>query len=1259
MKLLSRLTFIALVFSVLLPQISSAQFKTKTPIYMGAISSDKSKIALADSENISILKTQNLEIITTIPCNHLTRGLVAEIFFAENNDSILCFRACKFNGELECNLDLTYLSDSLYFYNFLNNTTKTYPGYARVAFGKSPDTFCAIVNSAHPFTFNNQELWWTDSAIMFTNDQENVVLNTPVFNCAISSDGEKLAILTRSNDSEKPNELQVLNIKSLEVLFKTVLPEPYYFNIQFSQENNAVYLESCRLFRSGIYSNYINVLGNVKDTIIAINQEYRPQNETILSKQEFGVRLLPTGNEFKIFDLKTEKDIHIFHANTCNLFNIRNAFLINENEIIVFGSFSDYSGPLLTGAANKMKLTDVSAFTKVDEKTGNYRLFNPNEIRILPNTSAINNKSEKKIVVGENRKFVYDIQGRYVEMWGIEDPSILRKFSFENDIDVLADKLDSTLLVLEKHKDLNETNIRIHLVNLNSGVVNFQILSQEKAEEFVRENAFSQITDIDRAALLSSVQKTWPWDNDIEYPLFETSISTDNEEFVLLDKQLLNLKTLDRIQVQNFSNHTLLNREYVGMAAELYTQNYWSLEDESSKTKNTFFLIKEMRPDGKTLAVSPRFKLRFDGPYYKSEISCSSTSRFICAYVNEFFKDTQRDIYLFDIQKNKVQEFLNMGLSWIEFNESDSLFQIVTTEITDQGERKYLYELYDANTFKKIKSSNKSFIVKQFDNTEISKLNAPEYSLDAKYIYSESTKKYFGFFPSGKMFVWNVGEYSPFETVSLGAGKAVHCSFVGENIFVVLNSREAFFIDPITNKVVCTILFLPNEETTDVLWFLPDGSFYAPKNTIPKFHMVKGKNAFPLLNYEALLNRPDRVLAAIGLADVETVEAFEMAYEKRNKKFNIQSLDFNTNIPKLRWKSKMPSTQNDSLVSFSIEIDYSLQEPLTAHVLINGVPVYGMNGLPIEGNKREFTCTATLENGSNEILVYAQTQNGINSFPLSKEVISNYNFQRRVFFAGIGVSEYIDTTKNLTFAHSDVLKLSEAFLSAYDNDCRRLVLTNEKATRENILNLKQFLEKTNVNDIVVLAFAGHGTIGTDKSFYFCSHDINFKNPENTGVSYAEIESLLDNIPARKKLLLLDACHSGEIDSSFTPVFVSDSMVKKDKRGIDVVVTDEPTSQKQINFLVESLFSNLNNGTGAYVISASAGTEYAYETAQTGGVFTYSFLESFKSHFYSYNSDASISILQQETYQKVTELTKGAQRPTTRAENTRSSWKFEQ
>lgn len=1257
MKLLSKPTFLALVISIFFPQISSAQFKTETPIYMGAISSDKSKIALADSENISILKTQNLEIITTIPCNHLTRGLVAEIFFAENNDSILCYRACKFNGEQDCSLNQTYFADSLYFFNFFNNTTKAYSGNARVAFGKSPGSFCAIANSAHPFTFNNQELWWTDGAFMYTNDQENVALNTPVFNCALSPDGEKLAILTRSN--EKPNELQVLNIKSLEVLFKAVLPEPYYFNMQFSQENNAIYLESCRLWRSDIYSNYINVLGNVKDTIIAINEEYRAQNETILSKQEFGIRLLPAGNEFKILDLKSEKDIHIFHANTCHLFCIRNAYLISENELIVFGSYSDYSGPVLTGAANKMKLTDVSVYTKVDEKIGNYRLFNPNEIRILPNTSAINSKSEKKIVIGENKEFVYVIQGRYMEMWGIEDQTILQRFSFENDIDVLADKFDSTLLVIEKHKDLNEENIRLNLLNLNTGLVSFQILSITEAEDFILKNSFSKISDVESSVLLKSIQKTWPWDQNSDLPVFETSISSDNKEFLLLDKQLLNLKTLERIQVQNFSNHTLLNGEYVGMAAELSTQSYWSLEDESSKTKNTFFFVKDIRPGGDILAISPRFKLQFDGPYYNCETNRSSTSRFICAYVNEFFKGMQRDIYLFDIQKNQVHEFLNKGLSWIEFNESDSLFQIVTSELTDEGDRKYFYELYDACTFKKINKSNKSFIVRDFDNTEISKLNAPEYPLEAKYIYSESTKKYFGFFRSGRMFVWNAGEYSPCATVSLGTGKAVHCSFVGENIFVVLNSREAFFINPITNKVVCTILFLPNGETTDILWFLPDGSFYAPKNTIPKFHMVKGKNAYPLLNYEALLNRPDRILSAIGLADAETIEAFGMAYEKRNNKFKKQILDFNSNIPTLSWKSKIPTESKDSLISFSISLSHPSRETLTAHVLINGVPIYGMKGIQIEANKTELSFRASLENGNNEILVYIQTQDGINSFPISKEVKTTYASQRRLFFVGIGVSEYIDSTKNLTFAHSDVMKLGEEFLSAYDNPCQQHLLTNSDATRENILNVKTFLEKTNVNDIVVLAFAGHGTIGNNREFYFCPTDVNFKSPENSGVSYAEIEELLDSIPARKKLLLLDACHSGEIDSSYTPVFVSDRVKKKDKRGIDVIEIEETTGEKQINFLIESLFSNLNSGTGAFVISASAGSEYAFETEQTGGVFTYSFLESFKTHFYSYTPDPFITTLQQETYQKVIELTKGAQRPTTRAENTRNVWKFEQ
>lgn len=1259
MKSLNKYSLSLLLILSFSAEYICAQFKSSTPIYAGAISPNKSKIAFADSERISILNTNTFEVVWSIPCNHAVRGVVSEIFFSPNNDSIICFRASKFNGDLESDLALIYFSDSLFVGNFISGSLRSYPGNVHVSFGAKSGDFCAFANFGHEFNFNQKQNWWADGSVLFTKELDNIELKTPVLKCSISSDGEKIAILTRSQNSSKPNELQVLDIHSQNIIYKEVLPEQYYTNLQFSDHDKAIYLESCRLFQSGIYSNYISDLENVKDTIIPLSNDYSAETERVWSKQEFGLRLLPTSNGFKIFDLIEKKDAHFIHPITCNLFNIHNAFLINSNEIIVFGSYSDYSGTVLTGAANKMKLTDVSAFTKIDDKTGNYRLFNPNDIRILPNTSAINNNSEKKIVVGENKKFVYVIQGRYMEMWGIEDPSILRKFSFENDVEVLADKLDSTLLVLEKHNDLNGTNIRIHVVNLNSGFVNFQILSPEKTEEFVRANAYSKINDIDRATLLSSIQKTWPWDNGIEHPLLETSISTDNEEFVLLDEQLLNFKTLERIQVQNFSDHALLDDKYVGMAAELYDQNFWELEDNSNKGKNTSFIIKDIRPYGDTLAVSPRFKLRVEEPYYQSQLSRSSTSRFVCASVNEFFQETKRDLYVFDIKKNKVHEFLNEGLCSIAFNENDSLFQIIKYEMSSRGESSYSYELYDSETFKKTSQSKTSFF--EFGNApkNLQELISPESDFEAVYIRSESGKKTFGFFPSGKMFVWNDGDLSPFTAVSLGTGKALHCSFVGEKIFIVLESREAFFVDPITAKVVCTILFLPNEETTDILWFLPDGSFYAAKNTIPKFHMVKGKNAFPLLNYESLLNRPDKILAAIGLAEAETIEAYALAYQKRSAKFKTEKLNFNSTLPLLTWNSKIPAASNDSLISFAVGIDYPVQETLIAHVLINGVPVYGMNGLQIEANKKEFQCTTTLESGKNEILVYVQTQNGLNSFPLSKEINSSYNFKRRLYFVGIGVSEYIDTTKNLSFAHSDVLRLRDEFSRAYDYNLVEFTLTNSAATKSNILKIKPFLMKAGVNDIVVVAFAGHGTIGVNNEFYFCPTDMDFKNPETSGIGYSKIEYLLDSLGVRKKLLMLDACHSGELDSTEQVIFTSNIQSQKDSRGIEVVLTEESASQKKVNYLVESLFANLSSGTGTFVISASAGNEYAFESESTGGVFTHSFLESFRSNFYSYDSKPFITTLQKETYERVINLTHGAQRPTTRSENTRYVWKFEQ
>lgn len=56
----------------------------------------------------------------------------------------------------------------------------------------------------------------------------------------------------------------------------------------------------------------------------------------------------------------------------------------------------------------------------------------------------------------------------------------------------------------------------------------------------------------------------------------------------------------------------------------------------------------------------------------------------------------------------------------------------------------------------------------------------------------------------------------------------------------------------------------------------------------------------------------------------------------------------------------------------------------------------------------------------------------------------------------------------------------------------------------------------------------------------------FTNPRSGALRYDELEALLDGIPARNKVVLIDACHSGEVgkkESQWTVVNDQTSPVK--------------------------------------------------------------------------------------------------------------------
>ena len=68
-----------------------------------------------------------------------------------------------------------------------------------------------------------------------------------------------------------------------------------------------------------------------------------------------------------------------------------------------------------------------------------------------------------------------------------------------------------------------------------------------------------------------------------------------------------------------------------------------------------------------------------------------------------------------------------------------------------------------------------------------------------------------------------------------------------------------------------------------------------------------------------------------------------------------------------------------------------------------------------------------------------------------------------------------------------------------------------------------------MDDVVIVFVAGHGVLDEKLDFYFGTYDMDFNNPKGRGLSYDELESVIEDIPARRKLILMDACHAGELD----------------------------------------------------------------------------------------------------------------------------------
>lgn len=462
-------------------------------------------------------------------------------------------------------------------------------------------------------------------------------------------------------------------------------------------------------------------------------------------------------------------------------------------------------------------------------------------------------------------------------------------------------------------------------------------------------------------------------------------------------------------------------------------------------------------------------------------------------------------------------------------------------------------------------------------------------------------------------------------------------------------------------------------DSADYFVQIPSGYYKGTPGAARQLHYVT--NDLHVIGFDQLdvkYNRPDLVLERSGITDTSMINTYRNAYYKRIKKLGIDTTAFRDGY-------SVPEMDITNRESFNQLYDQGGLEKILLHikgvdktyeldrynVWVNEVPVFGAKGESIRDQHSksiDVTLMVTLSMGQNRIEASVTNANGTESYrvPLIVTYAPAIKETETTYFIGIGIDHFKDAAYNLQYSTKDIRDLAVKMKVKYANNIVIDTLFNENVTIDKVKALREQLLQTSVNDRVIISYSGHGLLSKSYDYYLSTYEVDFKNPAVNGLSYDELERLMDSIPARKKLMLIDACHSGEVDKEdYQHASINKEALAANhvvSRGVIVTNTKQDTKKLglQNSFeLMQNLFVNVGRSTGATIISAAAGTELALEFGKLkNGVFTYSIIDAMDKY-----PDMKVSELKKIVSKKVEELTKGMQKPTSRNEAITVDWRI--
>lgn len=456
------------------------------------------------------------------------------------------------------------------------------------------------------------------------------------------------------------------------------------------------------------------------------------------------------------------------------------------------------------------------------------------------------------------------------------------------------------------------------------------------------------------------------------------------------------------------------------------------------------------------------------------------------------------------------------------------------------------------------------------------------------------------------------------------------------------------------------LVTLAGEPSGEMAW-TPDAYYSGNLTRSAALSFRLGDHVYPLQQFDLYYNRPDVVMQRIAPDLKPVIDSYKVAYERRLKDLGIRQAvpPALTDLPKLRVTLPTVTTVNSAELRLSLTAHAAANATLRAiEIQIDGVaePLVRATG------QRTFTASVPLElsNGRNNIEVTAIDSLERRSLIEEFTIDSTAKAPSTLFVAAVGVSAYEDTNQQLRFAAKDAGDLASYFRShatpgepgEFDKIVVLDPLTDTTATSENIRALSARLSAGGVNDTVVLIFAGHGLVDNNLDFYFAPWDMNFAQPAQRGISIQAMEQILAASHSRRRLLLIDACHSGELDKSGVIRVMPASTTNGASGGRGLGIRTDAQSVNAFE-LERSLFSDLRQTTGTQIIAASRGEEVAYEYgALSNGIFTRAVLDGLQNSAADENGDGHVSVSELLDFvsAKVKEITQGKQTPTQRQAN---------